>query len=163
MPKRKRPAVRLDPAEHRKNVAYGRRYRQNRRRVLGTSRVCALRYDGCTYWATETDHVREVARGGPSTVENLQPTCSNCNQVKAGQRRRGVAAGGVSPSAADRGRSLIPGSSSCPHRLANGEWCVGRPRHWSQWFISAETIVESLGRDADVARERSPDPAEGIA
>jgi hypothetical protein len=45
----KRKAVYLDPAEHAKNVKYGRRYRQNRARVLGQGRVCALRYEGCTF------------------------------------------------------------------------------------------------------------------
>jgi hypothetical protein len=47
--------------------------------------------------------------------------------------------------------------------MPDGEWCVGRPRHWSQWFVSVQAIVERLGGAADVARDGIPDPASGIA
>jgi hypothetical protein len=87
--KRRKQASRVVGPEHIRNVRYGRRYRQNRARVLGQSRACALRYPGCTGSATETDHRVEVSRGGPSTVENLQPACLHCNRMKQQARKRG--------------------------------------------------------------------------
>jgi 5-methylcytosine-specific restriction endonuclease McrA len=85
--KRRKQPSRVSGPRHARNKAYGRRYRQNRAKVLGQSRVCALRLPGCTHWATETDHVIEAGLGGLSTVENLQPACVHCNRVKQQARK----------------------------------------------------------------------------
>jgi 5-methylcytosine-specific restriction endonuclease McrA len=86
--RRRQPRKFVGAEEHARNRAYGRRYRQNRSKVLGRSRACALRLPGCTQWATETDHVVEAGRGGPSTVDNLVPCCRSCNQKKRAARAR---------------------------------------------------------------------------
>src|SRR5215204_6058492 len=83
----KRKAVEIPPAEHRRNKSYGRRYQENRAKVLARSRVCALRLSVCTHSATETDHIIEASRGGPSTIENLQPVCLHCNRAKEQARK----------------------------------------------------------------------------
>ena len=85
--RRRQPRKFVGAEEHARNRAYGRRYRQNRAKVLGQSRVCALRLPGCTGFATEADHITEAGRGGPSTVENLQPACLHCNRMKQQARK----------------------------------------------------------------------------
>jgi HNH endonuclease len=130
--RRKRKAVELPPAVHAKNKAYGRRYRQNRARVLGRSRVCALRYEDCTHWATETDHIVEAGRGGPSTLDNLQPSCRNCNQRKKDRDRRAFVR-------AEGAGLRFPTEGSCPHKSFDGSaWCVGSREvgHWSRWWCT---------------------------
>jgi 5-methylcytosine-specific restriction endonuclease McrA len=130
--RRKRRAVELPPAVHRKNVAYGRRYRQNRSRVLGQSRACALRLSGCTGWAVEADHIVEAGRGGPSTLSNLQPSCRSCNQKKKDGVRRAFDEG------AGRPAPRFPTEGPCPHKSFDGTaWCVGslEAGHWSRWWL----------------------------
>ena len=111
--KRRRSAVELDPAEHRQNVAYGRRYREARASVLRRSPMCELRFEGCAGLATETDHVVEVARGGTSTLNNLRPVCHPCNVKKAQARKNGTSGSDMPP------RTF---TSPCPHRALDGTW-----------------------------------------
>jgi 5-methylcytosine-specific restriction endonuclease McrA len=134
--KRKRKAVELPRAVHAKNKAYGRQYRKNRERVLGQSRRCALRFEGCEGWASETDHIVEAGRGGPSTVENLQPSCRSCNQKKKDRDWR-AAKSSPAPAAPLR----FPTEGLCPHRSFDGTaWCVGsvEPGHPSRWWFPDE-------------------------
>ena len=35
-----------------------------------------------TPWTVEFDHIRPVARGKATTLENLQPVCMKCNRKK---------------------------------------------------------------------------------
>lgn len=42
-------------------------------------RVCALAYECCTGWATEVDHIGD---NDDHSIENLQPVCSDCHDVK---------------------------------------------------------------------------------
>jgi hypothetical protein len=129
--RRRRRAVELPPAQHAKNKAYGRRYRLNRAKVLGQSRACSLRLPGCTHWATETDHVVEARLGGPSVVENLQPSCRNCNQAKA----RGVTWSGDGVPPASEFQGGCASDEGGPHDLS--EWggpseCYGAAGHASR-------------------------------
>jgi 5-methylcytosine-specific restriction endonuclease McrA len=50
-------------------------------------RVCKLRYEGCTRYATEVDHRR---RGDDHSFSNLQAACEHCHKIKSG--REGAAA-----------------------------------------------------------------------
>ena len=44
---------------------------------------CQLRFPGiCTGYATEVDHITEVADGGTDTLENAQSSCRRCHARK---------------------------------------------------------------------------------
>jgi hypothetical protein len=132
--RRRRKAVELPPAVHAKNKAYGRRYRQNRSKVLGQSRACALRLPGCTHWADQVDHIVEAGRGGPSVPENLQPSCANCNRVKKDRDRQAFVRDGDAESPPLR----FPTDGPCPHKSFDGTaWCPGSLEigHWSRWWL----------------------------
>jgi len=150
---------RVSGPEHLRNVRYGRRYRQNRARVLGASRECALKLEGCTGWADQVDHVVEVDRGGPSTLDNLVPSCRTCNQKK---KKLGAAAPPVAPSQAPA-KFPPPDGTSCPHRHPDGSWCVGTNAlgHWSQWYLgSPDAPPDDWTALADP--DEPPDAATGV-
>jgi 5-methylcytosine-specific restriction protein A len=43
-------------------------------------RACRLRYEGCTAYATEVDHIE---RGDDHRLGNLQPACKACHRIKS--------------------------------------------------------------------------------
>jgi HNH endonuclease len=166
MPEKRRKGVQIPPAEHARNKAYGRRYKENRQKVLGKGRVCAYRLPGCLGRATQTDHVVEVSRGGSSRPENLVPCCSRCNAKKREARKRGrsgVRVGKVETLVSrddcpdylrSDERFPAPGfGSSCPHKAldGSGDWCVGRVGHWSRWWFGKREDVDPPPRDPLVA------------
>ena len=57
-------------------------YRANRQAILAGRPRCVLRIvcDGAV--ATTADHILALARGGTSTLANLQPACLPCNSAK---------------------------------------------------------------------------------
>ena len=138
---RRRQPRRVSGPEHVKNQKYGRQYRKNRAQVLGRSRRCALGLEGCTLWATETDHVIEASRGGHSGIDNLVPCCRNCNQKKKAGRAKlakaALAGLGKVPSALELD-GFTGGCASAeggPHDLTR--WggpatCWGQPGHASR-------------------------------
>jgi HNH endonuclease len=101
---RRRKAVELDPAQHRANRAYGRRWQQISDQALARAHYrCEIKLPGiCVGRATVADHVVAVDEGGPSVLENAQAACKPCNQAKSFFRRveRAGPASSV-PSAAD--------------------------------------------------------------
>jgi hypothetical protein len=44
--------------------------------------TCEYRFDGCTFLATEVDHVRPVRAGGRSVWSNARSSCHSCNNAK---------------------------------------------------------------------------------
>ena len=48
-------------------------------------RVCALQYEVCTGWASEVDHVDD---NDDHSIENLQPVCSDCHDVKTARQAK---------------------------------------------------------------------------
>ncbi len=51
-----------------------------KRRVFSAKgRVCALQYEGCRGWSTEVDHIND---NDDHSLENLQPVCCDCHDVK---------------------------------------------------------------------------------
>jgi 5-methylcytosine-specific restriction endonuclease McrA len=86
---RRRKAVELDPAQHRANRAYGRRWQAISDQALARAHYkCEIRYPGvCTGHADVADHVIPVDEGGPSTLENAQAACRGCNAAKGYLRR----------------------------------------------------------------------------
>jgi 5-methylcytosine-specific restriction endonuclease McrA len=46
---------------------------------------CQMRLAGCTGVATTTNHIRQRARGGRSTLDNYEAACVHCNSVDGGR------------------------------------------------------------------------------
>jgi hypothetical protein len=141
--RRRQPRKFVGAEEHARNKAYGRQYRKNRERVLGRDRRCALRLPGCTGFATETDHIVEAGRGGPSSVQNLQPACLHCNRAKQQARkaalsRREKSPGSLGVPSADELDGFLGGCASLkggPHDLrpyGGPAKCWGTPGHASR-------------------------------
>lgn len=49
--------------------------------------VCQLGYDGCTWHATEVDHIVPLASGGTADPDNLQACCHSCHAIKTEAHR----------------------------------------------------------------------------
>ena len=50
-------------------------------------RVCALRLEGCTFIATEADHIIPVAEGGDEyALWNGRAVCSHCHRLISSQQ-----------------------------------------------------------------------------
>jgi hypothetical protein len=137
---RRRLAAELDPAQHAKNVKYGRVWQQISDIVLRRAGYrCEIKLAGvCTGHADVADHVIPVDEGGPSTLENAQAACRPCNAAKGYLRRieRAGPAGGWSSACEIDG--YLGGCASReggPHDLS--KWggprqCWGQPGHASQ-------------------------------
>lgn len=140
---RRRKAVELDPAQHRANRAYGRKWQAISDQALARAGYrCEIRYPGiCVGRADVADHIVSVDEGGPSVLDNAQAACRPCNAAKGYLRRIERAESGLSPSQAPStavAAKFPPrGGTSCPHRHRDGSWCVGEPGHWSQWFLGS--------------------------
>jgi 5-methylcytosine-specific restriction endonuclease McrA len=87
--RRRRRAVELDPAEHRANRAYGRRWQAISDQALARAGYrCEIRYPGiCVGRADVADHIVAVDEGRPSTLDNAQAACRPCNAAKSFFRR----------------------------------------------------------------------------
>jgi HNH endonuclease len=142
-PKRpRRKAVELDPAQHAKNVKYGRRWQLISDQVLRQAGYrCAIKLAGvCTGRADVADHIVPLEDGGMSVMENAQAACRPCNQAKGYLQRieRAGPGGGVRVSGDPQYPVFPPRwelpTESCPHRLPDGSWCPGLPGHWSRWW-----------------------------
>ena len=60
-----------------------------RRAQLRENPKCQLRFEGCTIWATEVDHVTPLFDGGdPWDWDNLQSTCHECHAKKTAEEQR---------------------------------------------------------------------------
>lgn len=56
---------------------------QRRRKVLARDKgLCQLRLKGCTYRATDVDHIE---RGNNHNLENLRAACHHCHMVRTGR------------------------------------------------------------------------------
>ena len=56
---------------------------QERARILERDGgVCQLGYTGCSFYATEVDHIVPLASGGTSDPDNLQAVCESCHVIK---------------------------------------------------------------------------------
>lgn len=58
---------------------------KNRNAVVRAQLPCALALPGCTGLGTQADHRVPRGLGGSDAMENLQPACANCNNVKNGR------------------------------------------------------------------------------
>lgn len=67
-----------------------RDWKARKRRVFETKgRVCALQFDGvCVGYATEVDHVDD---NDDHRIENLQPVCCDCHDVKTREQAASAA------------------------------------------------------------------------
>jgi 5-methylcytosine-specific restriction enzyme A len=67
---------------------------QERARILARDGgVCQLGYPGCTWHATEVDHIVPLASGGTADPDNLQAVCESCHVIKtAAEKLTGIRA-----------------------------------------------------------------------
>jgi hypothetical protein len=166
MPKKRRKGVEIPPAEQARNRAYGGEYEENRQKVLNAGQtLCAYRFEGSRGFATQTDHVLEVSRGGSSRVGNLVPCCGPCNARKREARKTGRRA-----TRADRVETLVSPDDRpeylrsderfpcaglreqlSPASFDGTEWCIGALGHWSRWWGEKPEDVDPPSRDLLVA------------
>jgi len=71
---------------HRKSATergYGVEHKRLRAILLATEPLCRIcKSKGRTTAATIADHIKPIAKGGPTTLENLQPLCRPCSDRK---------------------------------------------------------------------------------
>lgn len=46
---------------------------------------CRIRGPRCTHWASEVDHIIELANGGSDHPGNIQAACTPCHKAKTQQ------------------------------------------------------------------------------
>jgi len=67
-------------------------YQRNRRILLAEGARCALRLKGCTKVATTVDHINSIDHGGDNSLDNLRPSCAECNSKRGAIQRNKKAA-----------------------------------------------------------------------
>ena len=57
----------------------GSQWRRVRKRQLRRQPICELRLPGCTFLATQGDHITPREQGGKATAANTRSACAPCN------------------------------------------------------------------------------------
>jgi 5-methylcytosine-specific restriction endonuclease McrA len=135
---RKPPTRPSDPVKHAENVAYGRRHRDTRAKVLARDQY-RCRYCGAP--ATEVDHLLSVREHGPTFDPNLLVACCRgCNEALKRSRQAGGQREVVWPKGEPWPRPSM--TSHCPHYSPTHGWCYGADYHWSRNWDSRDEEPE---------------------